>query len=205
MLFSIAPELNWYSTERTRQLFERIEDELAATAGRDERRRGRRAGARGRQLEQQRRVEGFEAGPDTNTNASLNDGRPGIPEDDGHSARRRPRVHPRRHHHRAQGGHRQPGVREEVQPRRQPARQAHRRSGGANAKPDIEIVGVAQDARYSEVKRVVPPQYLPCRIGRSSASATPTSTSAPRSRPSRCSRPFPRSCASSTPACRSRT
>jgi predicted permease len=36
--------------------------------------------------------------------------------------------------------------------------------GGPNAKPDIEIVGLVQDARYSEVKRAVPPQYfLPYR------------------------------------------
>ena len=36
--------------------------------------------------------------------------------------------------------------------------------GGPNAKPDIEIVGVVQDAKYSDVKREVPPQYfLPYR------------------------------------------
>ena len=35
---------------------------------------------------------------------------------------------------------------------------------GQNAKLDIEIVGVAQDAKYSDVKRVVPPQdHLPYR------------------------------------------
>ncbi|HYE87484.1 MAG TPA: ABC transporter permease, partial [Vicinamibacterales bacterium] len=33
VLFSLAPELNSYTTERTRQLFERIEDELAAIPG----------------------------------------------------------------------------------------------------------------------------------------------------------------------------
>src|SRR5205085_10398611 len=33
MLFSISPELNGYTTERTRQLFERIEDEIAAVPG----------------------------------------------------------------------------------------------------------------------------------------------------------------------------
>jgi predicted permease len=35
-----------------------------------------------------------------------------------------------------------------------------------NSKPHIEIVGLAQDAKYSDVKRVVPPQYfLPYRQG----------------------------------------
>jgi predicted permease len=32
--------------------------------------------------------------------------------------------------------------------------------GGANATPDIEIVGLVRDAKYSEVKREVPPQYF---------------------------------------------
>ncbi|HYE87993.1 MAG TPA: FtsX-like permease family protein, partial [Vicinamibacterales bacterium] len=36
--------------------------------------------------------------------------------------------------------------------------------GGAGTKMDIEIVGVAQDAKYSDVKQAVPPQYfLPYR------------------------------------------
>jgi ABC-type antimicrobial peptide transport system permease subunit len=36
--------------------------------------------------------------------------------------------------------------------------------GGPNAKLDIEIVGIARDAKYSDVKRVVPAQYyLPYR------------------------------------------
>ena len=37
-------------------------------------------------------------------------------------------------------------------------------SAAVNAKPDIEIVGIAQDAKYTDVKREVPPQYyLPYR------------------------------------------
>ena len=36
--------------------------------------------------------------------------------------------------------------------------------GGAGARPDIEIVGFVQDAKYSDVKREIPPQYfLPYR------------------------------------------
>jgi ABC-type antimicrobial peptide transport system permease subunit len=36
----------------------------------------------------------------------------------------------------------------------------HFATGGPNAKPDIQIVGLVQDAKYSDVKRVVPPQYF---------------------------------------------
>ena len=32
--------------------------------------------------------------------------------------------------------------------------------GGPGQKPDIEVVGVVQDAKYSEVKREIPPQYF---------------------------------------------
>ena len=95
----------------------------------------------------------------------------------------------RRRVRRAEGRHRQPGVREEVQPGRQPVgkRFGHRR---ADAKLDIEIVGIVQDAKYSDVKREVPPQYfLPYR--QEERLGTPTSTSAPRRRPSRCWAPFP--------------
>ena len=36
----------------------------------------------------------------------------------------------------------------------------HFATGGPNVKPDIQIVGVVQDAKYSDVKREVPPQYF---------------------------------------------
>jgi hypothetical protein len=49
---------------------------------------------------------------------------------------------------------------EEVQARRQAARQALRHGGGPDTKMDIEIVGIVQDAKYSDVKREVPPQYF---------------------------------------------
>ena len=106
-------------------------------------------------------VEGFEAGPDTNTivglqqrRARASSGRMGMP------LMARPRVHPGRRRWRAQGGHRQRGVHAEVQPRRRRRRQAHAAVGAATAPLDIEIVGVVQDAKYSDVKRPMPAQYF---------------------------------------------
>ena len=82
MLFGIAPELNGYTPERTRQLFERIEDELARAARRDRawsprscRSSPATTGA------SSVTVEGFEAGPDTDTNASFNGVGPGLLQD----------------------------------------------------------------------------------------------------------------------------
>jgi len=108
-------------------------------------------------------VEGFEAGPDTNTNASFNGIGPGyfrtmgIPLRAGREFTRADAF-----------GAPKVGI----------VNQAFARKfnlgdnpvgkrfglGGPNATPDIEIVGVVQDAKYSDVKRVIPPQYfLPYR------------------------------------------
>ena len=71
---------------------------------------------------------------------------------------------------------------------------------------DIEIVGLVQDAKYSEVKEAIPPQiFRPYRQGGTRTSARSTSTCRPTARPRRCSaRRRPR-CAPSIRTCRSRT
>ena len=126
VLFSLAPELNSYTTERTRQLFERIEDEFAATPGVTSVVMAMVPVLAGDNWGNSLVVEGFEAGPDTNTNASFNGVGPGyfrtmgIPLMAGREFTRAdaagaPKV-----------GDRQPGVREEVQSWREPGRQAVR-------------------------------------------------------------------------------
>ena len=163
VLFSLAPELNGYNTERTRQLFERIEDEISALPGVSSVAATMVPVLAGDNWGNSLVVEGFEAGPDTNTNASFNGIGPGyfrtmgIPLMAGREFTRADAL-----------GAPKVGV----------VNQAFAKKfnlgdnpigkrfglGGPNAKPDIEIVGLVQDAKYSEVKREVPPQYfLPYR------------------------------------------
>jgi predicted permease len=163
VLFGLAPELNSYTTERTRQLFERVEDELSALPGVTSAVAAIVPVLAGDNWNNSLVVEGFEAGPDTNTSASFNGVGPGyfktmsIPLAAGREFTRADAF----------------GA-----PKVAIVNQAFVKKftlgdnplgkrfglGGRNAKPDIEIVGIAQDAKYSDVKRAVPPQYyLPYR------------------------------------------
>jgi predicted permease len=162
-LFGIAPGLNGYDTVRTKQLFERIEDELAAVPGVSSATLAMVPVLAGDNWGNSLVVEGFTAAPDTDTSGRFNAVAPdflktmGIPLVAGREFTRAD----------AFGG-----------PKVAIVNQAFARKfnlgenplgkrfgiGGPNAKPDIEIVGVAQDAKYSEVKGEVPPQYyLPYR------------------------------------------
>jgi predicted permease len=163
LLFSLAPELNSYDTQRTRQLFERIEDEFAAQPGVSSVAIAMVPVLAGDNWGNSLVVEGFEAGPDTNTNASFNGVGPGF---------FRTMAIP------LMGGREFTRADAAGAPKVAVVNQAFARKfnlganpvgkrfglGGPNAKPDIEIVGFVQDAKYSDVKREVPPQYyLPYR------------------------------------------
>ena len=163
VLFSIAPELNSYTTERTRQLFERSEDEIAAIPGVTGVVAAMVPVLAGDNWGNSLVVEGFEAGPDTDTNASFNGVGPGyfktmsIPLMMGREFTRADAV----------GAPKVAIVNQKFIKKfnlgETPLGKRFRPGGGQGA-PDIEIVGVAQDAKYSDVKREVPPQYyLPYR------------------------------------------
>jgi predicted permease len=163
VLFGLAPEMNSYNTERTRQLFERIEDEFAAVPGVTGVVMTMVPVLAGNNWGNSLVVEGFEAGPDTNTNASFNGVGPGyfrtmaIPLMAGREFTRADAF-----------GAPKVGIVNQSFARKfnlgdNPVGKRFG-LGGANAKPDIEIVGLVQDAKYSDVKREVPPQYfLPYR------------------------------------------
>lgn len=164
VLFSIAPELNAYTTERTRQLFERIEDEIAAVPGVTSVVGTIVPVLAGDNWGNSLAVEGFEAGPDTDTNASFNGVGPGylktmgIPLMTGREFTRAD----------AFGAPKVAIVNQAFVKKFKLGDNAVGKrfglGGGAGTKLDVEIVGIAQDAKYADVKRVVPPQYfLPYR------------------------------------------
>lgn len=163
LLFSLAPELNSYTTERTRQLFERIEDEVAALPGVTSMSAAMVPVLAGDNWGNSLVVEGFEAGPDTNTNASFNGVGPGyfktmgIPLMSGREFTRADMF----------GAPKVAVVNQAFATKFNLGTNPIGKRfglGGPNAKPDIEIVGFVQDAKYSDVKREIPPQYfLPYR------------------------------------------
>ena len=163
VLFALAPELNSYTTERTRQLFERIEDELAALPGVTSVVATIVPVLAGDNWGNSLVVEGFEAGPDTNTNASFNGVGPGYFKTMGialMAGREFTRAD-------AFGAPRVAIVNQAFVKKFNLGLNAvgkHFGQGGNPGKLSIEIVGIAQDAKYSEVKQTVPPQYfLPYR------------------------------------------
>ena len=124
--FGVSPELNGYTPERSLVLFQRLEDELRATAGVSQRDLVVRARACRQRLEQQRPRAGLQVWPRRRQRRHLQRGQPWVLQDDGRAADCRPRVHPSRQPEGAQSCDRQRGVCQEVQPRARRRRQADR-------------------------------------------------------------------------------
>jgi predicted permease len=164
MLFSIAPELNSYTTERTRQLFERMEDEISAVPGVTSVVAAIVPVIAGDNWGNSLAVEGFQAGPDTNTNASFNGVGPGYFKTMGIA------LMTGREFTRADAfGAPKVAIVNQAFAKKfnlgdNPIGKRFGLGGGPETKMEIEIVGMVQDAKYSDVKREPPPQYfLPYR------------------------------------------
>ena len=159
VLFSIAPELNAYTTERTRQLFERMEDEIAAMPGVTSVVATIVPVLAGDNWGNSLGVEGFEAGPDTNTNASFNGVGPGYFKTMGI-----PLMMGREFTRADAFGTPKVAIVNQAFVKKfnmgNPLGKRFGLGGGTGTKMDIEIVGVAQDAKYSDVKDAPPPQYF---------------------------------------------
>jgi len=160
--FGLSPELNQYSPARSRALFERLEESLAALPGVTAVTSSTVSLLGGNNWGSNVSIDGFEAGPDTDTHASfsrigvaffrtlgiaLASGREFAATDSADA----PKV---------------AIVNEAFVRKFSPASSAlgKRMQMGAGGKNDIEIVGIAKDAKYSQVKDATPPLfYLPYR------------------------------------------
>jgi predicted permease len=167
--FRVSPELNGYKTEQSVALFERLEDALAALPGVTSVTAGSVPLLSGSNWGNSVRVQGFEAGPDTDTEARFNQTAPnyfrtlGVPLLAGREfgradAKNNPKV---------------AIVNEAFAKKFNLGRDAVGKRMGQNdgKELDIEIVGLVQNAKYSEVKASIPPQFFvpyrqAARIGR---------------------------------------
>ncbi len=155
--FTIAPVLNGYAPENSRQLFERLEDDLAALPG--------ATGVAGSMVPllagdnwgNDVSVEGFSAGPDTDMNSRYNEistayfSTLGIPLMSGREFTRADAI----------SAPRVAIVNEAFAKKFNLGMAAvGKRIGSRNKQPDIEIVGLVPNAKYSMVKQEVPPQFF---------------------------------------------
>lgn len=156
--FRISPELNGYKTEQSVALYERLEDALAATPGVIGVAAGMVPLLSGSNWGNRVRVQGFEAGPDTDMGSSFNQVGPGylrtlgIPLLAGREFTRAD----------ATDAPKVAIVNEAFARKFNLGRDAVGKhiGTGPGTELDLEIVGLMQDAKYSQVKQVVPPQFF---------------------------------------------
>jgi putative ABC transport system permease protein len=155
--FAVSPALNGYTPERSRQLFERVEEELRALPGVTD-----VSGSLVQILASSNwgwdlSVEGFDAGPDTDTNARYNEVGPGyfrtlgIPLIAGRDFTRADALDAPKVAIVNQAFARKFNLGRDV---------IGKRIGDRGERPDIEIIGLVRDAKYSEVKGEIPPQFF---------------------------------------------
>jgi predicted permease len=158
--FGVSPELNGYSPERSKQLFERLEDELAALPGVTSAAAAMVPALGGSNWGSSVSVEGFKAGPDTDTHSMYNEVGPGyfrtmgIPMLSGREFTRADRLDAARVAIVNEAFARKFNLGRDAVGKRMST------STGNAVKLDIEIVGLVKDAGYSEVKDAVPPLFF---------------------------------------------
>jgi predicted permease len=155
--FAISPQLNGYDGARSRQLFERVEEQLAAVPGVTGVTASMVPILSGNSWGNDVNVEGFERGPDTNANARFNEVGPsyfatlGVPVLNGREFSAADDA----------GGGRVAIVNEAFARKFGLGREAVGKwmsMGGEEL--DMQIVGLVRDAKYSDVKDEVPPVFF---------------------------------------------
>jgi len=160
LTFGVAPELNGYTAERSRLFFERLEEELASLPGVTAVTASMVPAIAGSNWGTDVSVQGFKGGPDVDANSRYNEVGPGyfrtmgIPLLAGREfapadSLKAPKV---------------AIVNESFAKKFNLGRDAVGKfmsnDTGPNVKLDIEIVGLAQNAKYSEVKDEIPPLFF---------------------------------------------
>ncbi len=156
--FAVAPELNGYTPERSRVLFERMEEELAAIPGVTGVTASMVPVLSGSNWGTDVRVEGFESGPDVDSNARYNEVGPGyfatmgMPLRAGRDFTAADQL----------GAPEVAVVNETFLEKFGLGRDAvgKRMATGGDEELAIEIVGIVADAKYSEVKDEIPPLFF---------------------------------------------
>lgn len=158
--FGVSPELNGYTPERSKQLFERLEDELAAQPGVTAVTASMVGALAGSNWGTDLAVEGFKSGPDVDSNARFNlvatdyFRTMGIPMLAGREFGRGDRL----------GGAKVAIVNEAFARKFNLGRDVVGKrlgtDGGSSSKLDTEIVGFVKDAKYSEVKAEIPALFF---------------------------------------------
>lgn len=158
--FAVSPELNGYSPAQSIAFFQRVEDAIAALPGVTSVGLSSVGLIGGSNWNSSVRVQGFEAGPDTNTTASFSAIGPAF-----FSTLGIPLVSGREFTRGDAEGRAKVAIVNEAFVRKfnlgDHAVGSRMSSDGDAAAPlDVEIVGLVKDAKYSEVKDEIPPQFF---------------------------------------------
>jgi predicted permease len=159
IMFQISPELNGYTVQRSRQLFEQLEDALGALPGVTGVTTGTVALLSGSNWGNNVAVEGFQQGPDTDANSRFNEIGPTYFHTLGMT------MIAGREFTRSDGADAAKVVivNEAFAKKFNLGRDAvgkHMNNDGPNNPLNREIVGLVANAKYSDVKRDVPPQFF---------------------------------------------
>ncbi len=171
IVFGLSPELNQYPPERSRALFEQIEEKLATLPGVTGVTASLVPLIAGNNYGSNVSIDGFEAGPDTDTHSMFNEVGPGF-----FRVLGVPLISGREFSPRDVANAPKVAIVNEAFVRKfspSGAALGKRMQQGAGKTNDIEIVGIAKDAKYSDVKDAIPPLfYTPYRQDKSIGSSS---------------------------------
>jgi predicted permease len=160
LTFGVSPELNAYTPERSQQLFRRLEQELAALPGVTAVTAALVPAIGGSNWGTSVSVQGFAAGPDTDMDSRFNQVGPGY-----FRAMGIPLLAGREFTEADAGKSPDVAIVNEAFAKkfnlgRDAVGKFMNTDGGPNAKLETEIVGLVQNAKYSDVKDEIPPLFF---------------------------------------------